>query len=77
MALSYAYAFRYYLKGENKQSYFDCIVQDLSQALEIIDPATPVSPKQNMTSFFSGLSKVFSIFSKDDVKEESPEKVAD
>jgi len=65
LALSYTYAFRYYLKGENKQSYFDCIVEDLTFALEVLDPSTP-EPKQNMaSSFFQGLNRVMSMFSKE------------
>ena len=33
-SLSYTYPFRYYLKGENKQRYFDFIQGDLEQSLE-------------------------------------------
>ena len=65
LALSYTYAFRYYLKGENKQSYFDCIVEDLTQALEVLDPSTP-EPKQNLAaSIYEGFNRMMSMFSKE------------
>ena len=76
LALSYTHAFRFYLKGENKQSYFDCIVKEISEELANLDPTTTDSPKTLSSSFFNGLTKVMSFFSSN-VIEENPNKSAD